>query len=153
MTEAEFERAYVAFRLLVVAVSYRHFSIPRDEAEDIAQEVFLRLYLRRDSFSYRSDAELKGWLITTLRRMVIDMSRRKRRIVEVPLDTDITPDSVLGNLRGLEALCDVMASLPLLTEKQQAAIAHAASGIPGSIGREREQLRKARSRLRSLVAE
>ena len=153
MTEAEFERAYVAFRLLVVAVSYRHFSIPRDEAEDIAQEVFLRLYLRRDSFSYRSDAELKGWLITTLRRMVIDISRRKRRVVEIPLDVDVTPNSVLENPRGLEALWDIVAALPSLTEKQQAAIAHAASGYPMVIGRDREQLRKARIRLRSLVAE
>ncbi|MCD6385239.1 sigma-70 family RNA polymerase sigma factor [Candidatus Sumerlaeota bacterium] len=58
-----------------------------DLAEELAQEVFLRVYQRRRDF--RRNDNFKGWLYTIARNVLMQELRKKRYTSEVPLsETD-----------------------------------------------------------------
>ena len=58
-------------------LSYR-FSNIREDAEDLTQEILLRVY--RNLKSYRSEAgSLKNWILRVGRNLIIDSHRRQRR--------------------------------------------------------------------------
>ena len=58
-------------------LSYR-FSNMREDAEDLTQEILLRVY--RNLKSYRSEAgSLKNWILRVGRNLIIDSHRRQRR--------------------------------------------------------------------------
>jgi len=56
----------------------------RDEADDAAQEAFVRAYSRLSTF--RGDAEMRVWLVRIITRLCIDLLRARRRRPEVLLD-------------------------------------------------------------------
>ncbi len=58
----------------------------RHEAEDLAQEVFLRLH--RSVREVQSDAHLLAWLRQVTTRLAIDRLRRQSRHATVPLEGD-----------------------------------------------------------------
>jgi RNA polymerase sigma-70 factor (ECF subfamily) len=61
----------------IYAMSYR-FTRCRAEAEDVTQEVFVRVYLTLNS--YRAEiGSLSGWLMHVTRNLLIDRYRRARR--------------------------------------------------------------------------
>jgi RNA polymerase sigma-70 factor (ECF subfamily) len=61
----------------IYALSYR-FTRCRAEAEDVTQEVFVRVYLTLNS--YRAEiGSLSGWLMHVTRNLLIDRYRRARR--------------------------------------------------------------------------
>lgn len=64
-----------------------------EEAEDAAHDTFLKALERWDRFDYRSDGELKAWLLSICRTVVAD---RRRRPVLLPLDDDPVDDSTPG---------------------------------------------------------
>ena len=55
-----------------------------DEAEDLAQEVFLRVY--RDRKKYRPKAKFSTWLFTIANNLALNALRDRQRRPAVPLD-------------------------------------------------------------------
>lgn len=59
----------------IIRLAFR-FVGNQEDAEDIAQEAFLRLY--RDVASFRSDSTVSTWLYRTVTRLAIDHLRRQK---------------------------------------------------------------------------
>lgn len=83
---------HVAFRALlerhqdaVVGTVAKMLGSPSD-AEDIAQQVFLRVW--QHAKHYRPDAKFTTYLFTITRNLVFNESRRRSRKKEIPLDTN-----------------------------------------------------------------
>lgn len=53
------------------------------EAEDLAQQVFLRIY--RAAASYQATAQFRTWMFTIVRNLVFNEHRRRSRAIFVPL--------------------------------------------------------------------
>ena len=99
-----------AWQLLVERHSHRVLNIAfqftgrREEAEDLAQEIFLRVYrsLRRFDLNTR----FLPWLVRVSRNLCIDeyrsRAREKAALVGDEPDPDRTPDQAPGPLRNLE---------------------------------------------------
>lgn len=73
----------------VFRLALRFFRRPED-AEEIAQEVFLKLY--RAAAGYRSEAPFEHWLLRIATRACADRLRDRRRRPESVL-ADVTPDA------------------------------------------------------------
>ena len=84
MTEQEFTRLFGMYRRLVYHVAYCNIG-DAAEAEDISQEVFLKLYTRPPA--YDEDVQVKSWLI----RVTVNRCRDVRRSLWFRL-TDHTED-------------------------------------------------------------
>src|SRR4030095_15849745 len=68
-------------RSMVYRVAYQ-FAGNHYDAEDIAQEVFLKVYRSLDRF--RQDAQLTSWLYRTVMNACIDHRRRQSPAVNTP---------------------------------------------------------------------
>lgn len=60
---------------LVYFFAYRLLGLG-DEAEDVAHDTFVRALERYDRFVYRSEGELKCWLLAICRNVATDLKRR-----------------------------------------------------------------------------
>ena len=69
----------------------------RDLAEDLVQEVFLRIVRRADSF--RGQAKFTTWMYTIARNLIIDTARRERHRRTVPLDAPVRSAEPGGETR------------------------------------------------------
>ncbi len=65
------------------------FAQDADEAEDIAQEVFVRVH--RQLSQYRSDGSLEGWLYAITRRAATQLRRAQRRRKRLALSPGAAP--------------------------------------------------------------
>ena len=72
------------YQKLVINTAYRLIG-DRTEAEDIAQEVFLRVYNR--SRSYKPQAKFSTWLLKITKNLCLNRLRGKRRHPVVSLDS------------------------------------------------------------------
>ncbi len=70
------------------------------EAEDVAQEVFIRLYQRLDSF--RGESRFSTWLYRLSFNTCMDHLRRERRFAALDLDQIDEPDSGHETTRAAE---------------------------------------------------
>jgi len=88
----------------VFALAYR-FTGRVDEAEDLTQEVFVKVYQTLDKYR-EGDGAFGAWLSVLSRNQAIDGYRRKRqehlRRVEEPTLLERMPDDDEGALAGLE---------------------------------------------------
>jgi len=76
-----FERFYLEHREAVLAFLRRR--LPRDAADDVFQETFLRALRGYDSLDHGE--HLRAWVLTIAGRLVIDHARRRRpTVAEVP---------------------------------------------------------------------
>jgi RNA polymerase sigma-70 factor (ECF subfamily) len=101
----------------------------RDVAEDLVQEVFLRIVRRADSF--RGQSKFTTWMFAIARNLIIDTARKERHRRTVPLDAPIrsaepggttrleqtpdpspTPDRRAADSRFTGRLEDALAALP-----------------------------------------
>jgi RNA polymerase sigma-70 factor (ECF subfamily) len=123
------------------------------DAEDVTQEVFLRLFAKLGSF--RHDSEFTTWVYRLAVNEALQHLRRLRRRATVPLEEDTLPapeqpDADLGELLGV-ALAQIDAELRMvleLKEIEQLSYAEIAEllGIPaGTVG---SRLNRARHDLR-----
>ena len=99
MTDNDFDRYVGLYRGCVTRTALCVLRDP-DEAEDIAQEVFLRLYTYSGTFN--GDEHVRAWLLRCASNLSIDALRSHRRRRTVPLSElgeqpapDNADDSVL----------------------------------------------------------
>ena len=74
---AAWETIVVTYSRRVFNLAYR-FTSNREAAEDLTQDVFVRIYRTLDQFDARQ-GDLQNWLMRLARNLVIDDYRRKQR--------------------------------------------------------------------------
>src|SRR6202789_409965 len=70
------------------------------EAQDLAQQVFVRVY--RAAGSYRATAQFKTWMFTIVRNLVFNEHRRRSRATLIPLHAPENDSSGAGGSVGLD---------------------------------------------------
>jgi len=100
------------FSRYVYAIAVQGFRLPQQDAEDVFQEVFARVYERLESL--REDEAVRPWIAQLTRRLCIDRLRAGAR--ESDADIDELPElGAEDDLTALEEAFDVheaMAELP-----------------------------------------
>src|SRR5207248_6209373 len=97
----------------VYAICMQAFRLSPNDAEDVFQEVFARIYERLDSL--RSDDAVRPWIAQLTRRLCIDSLRASGRAA--PTDPDlIEPPGVDETLGLLEAAMSGRAGLEATRE-------------------------------------
>lgn len=74
--EAAFEQLVEAYKRRVLAVAYR-FLQNQQEAEDVTQEAFFRMFRARDK--YRAEGKFSSWLFTIVNRLCLNLLRSRKR--------------------------------------------------------------------------
>ncbi len=74
--EAAFEQLVEAYKRRVLAVAYR-FLQNQQEAEDVTQEAFFRMFRSRDK--YRAEGKFSSWLFTIVNRLCLNLLRSRKR--------------------------------------------------------------------------
>jgi RNA polymerase sigma factor (sigma-70 family) len=140
----------------VYAIAARGFRLSDDDAEDVFQDVFTRVYLRLDSL--RDDSALRPWIAQLTRRRCLDALASKGR--ETPADEELTQEetadlsdveeafAVREALTGLSDMCQEMLdrffaqdqSYRTIGEELDIPSGTIASRIARCLGRLREQL-------------
>lgn len=116
--EKAFAGLVAAFQGPVYNLCYRLLGTPM-EAEEAAQEAFLRAYRRLHT--YDSEQKLSSWILAIAAHYCIDRLRRRRRLASVPIDEAESPrpegasqapeESLLQRERERE-IQDLLARLP-----------------------------------------
>jgi RNA polymerase sigma-70 factor (ECF subfamily) len=141
------------------------FAGSREEAEDLTQEIFMRLYLNLRS--YRGEVPLIGWALRLSRNLCIDHYRRTRRerrwrrvasevLDHLPSTNDVEADSerrqhleaVYGALCHLE---ETQAEAVLLCDLQGVSLLEASTYLAIPVGTLKSRLHRGRQRLTELV--
>jgi len=98
------------------------FSRNKEDAVDLVQDVFLRVFEKIDSF--QAERNFEAWLLRVAKNLCIDRYRRARsrremesdvRVDEIPLADDRTPDA--GRTADLKAV--LFQSVDKLAERQK----------------------------------
>ena len=97
---------YVGYAM---AVSLRYVPL-RDDAEDIVQDSFVKVFSAIDRFEYRGEGSLKGWILRIVVNAAISFLKQKERfsyVEEFPDEADVgepdvelVPPDVLTKLIG-----------------------------------------------------
>jgi len=128
------------------------------DAEDAAQEVFLRLY--RHGMNFRDEAALGAWLYRVLFNLCVDRARVARPAAEMPELQAREPaaDSTLLREEQKQRLTAALAQLPareraaiVLREIEGLSTDDVAAILGSSEGTVRSQVSRALTRLRSLM--
>ena len=81
---AAFKQLVEKYQKAVLNLGYR-FLGNREEAEDTAQEVFLRVY--NSAKRYRPEAQFTTWLFRIATNTCLNVLRHRKRLQEVPLES------------------------------------------------------------------
>ena len=95
------------FSRYVYAICHQAFRLPPEDAEDVFQEVFARVYEHLDRL--RSDDAIRPWIAQLTRRLCIDRLRSGGR--ERPADEELELAAVDDVLAGLDEALTVRACL------------------------------------------
>ena len=120
--EAAFEELMRRYKRPVLNFIYRLLS-DAEEAEDIAQEVFVRVYRSLRGYSPRT--RFSTWLFTVARNAAIDRLRWRKRHPTVPLDSapdPATPIGVTDEVNVHEIGTQVATAVASLPEDQRTAL-------------------------------
>ena len=96
------------FSRYVFAICVQAFRLPSEDAEDVFQEVFARVYQHLDRL--RSDDSIRPWIAQLTRRLCIDRLRSSGREGPAELD-DLDPGGIDEALAGLDDALTVRACL------------------------------------------
>jgi RNA polymerase sigma-70 factor (ECF subfamily) len=129
-----FEELVESYQHRLVAVMH-HLVGNADEAEDLAQEVFLRVYRARKK--YRPRSKFSTWLFTIANNLALNALRTRQRKPVVPLDArdsgplgprpaeqlvKDTAASPSGRIQNLELVAIIQRALEGLNERQRMAV-------------------------------
>ena len=98
----------------VYAIAVRGFRLSDDDAEDVFQDVFTRIYLRLDSL--RDDSALRPWIAQLTRRRCLDALASRGR--ETPADDELMHEET-ADLADVEEAFAVREALAGLSEACQ----------------------------------
>jgi RNA polymerase sigma-70 factor, ECF subfamily len=126
-----FEELVEHYQHRLVAVLHHLLGNP-EEAEDLAQEVFLRVYRARKK--YRPRAKFSTWLFTIANNLALNLLRRRQRKPVVPLD--VRDSGPLGP-RPAEQLVHDRAKQPVQRMQQQELAAIIRQALDGLNERQR----------------
>jgi RNA polymerase sigma-70 factor (ECF subfamily) len=158
--QAGFEALMRQYERLVLVTALR-IAGNMEDAKDISQEVFLRLYRNLDKV--RSMDNLTGWLYRVTVNACFDLRRRRPALVPVELADDlassaIDPQQAASDGERRRAL---EMSLRILSEKERAAVVlrdleglsteETAAALGSSPATVRSQISKARVKLKSFM--
>jgi RNA polymerase sigma-70 factor (ECF subfamily) len=120
--DARAYRALVDAHLTAILAYAQRLLGSREEAEEVAQETFLRAWQHAET--YRPEARVNTWLHTIAHNLAVDRLRKKRPLaasdaLEEAPDSG-KPPSVL--LERKETVLAVQAALQRLPERQRAAL-------------------------------
>lgn len=132
--QGAFEELVQNYQHRLIAVM-RHLVGSADEAEDLAQEVFLRVYRSRKK--YKPKSKFSTWLFTIANNLALNALRTKQRKPVVPLNVNDsgplgprpaeqlvrdTGDRPSGELRHAELVGVIQKALAGLNERQRMAV-------------------------------
>jgi RNA polymerase sigma-70 factor (ECF subfamily) len=100
------------FSRYVYAIAVQVHRLPEDRAQDVFQEVFVRVYEHLDTL--RDEAALRPWIGQLTRRLAIDQIRRDRRVQ--PSDEVPEPADVEDRMALVDQALSVHAALEVLSE-------------------------------------
>lgn len=134
----------------------RHLTRHRQEAEDLAQQTFLRALSRLESYEGR--ASLRSWILAVAYR---EFLRWRRRRLWLPLVADRPAlDDPFGELAEAEALLTAIGRLPeglrvtfLLFHVEEVPVAEIALALDVPEGTVKSRLHAARTRLRQILGD
>ena len=127
-----------------------------EDAEDAVQECALRLL--DGAVPWTSADDLLPWCITVARRHLIDLSRKRARLVPPQFDEVVAENDVHREVSARLSLQAVVAAWPQLSPRERASLADAAAGSAQRSESRREAVRdnvarhRARKRLQVLIA-
>lgn len=98
---------------------YIYFKAPKEEAEDLTAEVFLKVWEKFGSFRGNSWTELKVWIIRIAHNMIVDFYRKRKEVVELEETEDTISETPEKALQEQMTQAFVHSSLSQLPEKQQ----------------------------------
>jgi len=100
------------FSRYVYAIAVQGFRLPQQDAEDVFQEVFTRVYERLDSL--REDEAVRPWIAQLTRRLCIDRLRSGARESDADIDElpEVPAEDVLTKLEEAFDVHEAMAGLP-----------------------------------------
>lgn len=99
----------------VYAIAVRGFRLSDDDAEDVFQDVFTRIYLRLDAL--RDDSALRPWIAQLTRRRCLDALSSKGR--EMPAEEEALTVEESADLSDVEEAFAVREALGGLSENCQ----------------------------------
>jgi RNA polymerase sigma factor (sigma-70 family) len=100
------------FSRYVYAICTQGFRLGKQDAEDVFQEAFARVYEHLDRL--RSDEALRPWLAQLTRRLCVDRLRASRR--ETPLDEEAEPPDMDETIATLDEAMTIRACLDAIGE-------------------------------------
>jgi RNA polymerase sigma-70 factor (ECF subfamily) len=170
----------VGFDILVDRFKLRLFNYlfrmvgDRDEAEEIAQETFVKAYINADK--YKTIAKFSTWLYTIATNLVRNRIRSKKRAPQLLslwsrgwdsegdekqidiVDTSRTPDALSNDTELGEIINDAIAQIPekyrtsfVLREINQLSYEEIAAATGLKLGTVRSRINRARNYFRKLV--
>jgi RNA polymerase sigma-70 factor (ECF subfamily) len=141
-------------------VAYQ-FSSSREEAEDLTQEIFLKLYQNLERF--RGDVPLVAWALRLSRNHCIDLYRKTRREKRSTFVSEIILEQVASNddpqvdtlrrqqldavYQGLERLPEDLAEVVVLRDLQGWSLEETATYLGTPLGTVKSRLHRARNQL------
>jgi RNA polymerase sigma factor (sigma-70 family) len=100
------------FSRYVYAIAVQAFRLPPEDAEDVFQDVFARVYERLDSL--RDDDAVRPWIAQLTRRVCIDRLRAAGKEVGTDVESlaEVPAEDVLSDLEDAFDVHEAMAELP-----------------------------------------
>jgi RNA polymerase sigma factor (sigma-70 family) len=99
------------FSRYVYAIAVQAFRLREQDAEDVFQEVFTKVYERLDQL--RDDDAIRPWIGQLTRRVCINRLRTSAREQPAEFDVDIAePEDTIGRLDEAFAVHQALATLP-----------------------------------------
>ena len=90
-SQAAMHRLYERYVGYAMAVALRYVPL-RDDAEDVVQESFVKLFSKIASFDFRGEGSLKAWLLRIVVNEAISMTRKQSRLTFVDEVPEEVPD-------------------------------------------------------------
>lgn len=152
-----FEQIIRQWETQVLRTGYRILGNWAD-AEDVAQEVFLRLY--RHGASFQNDTALRSWLYRVAVNLCLDRTRSYKHWEELPelIAADASAEAAIITEQRKRTLMAALGTLPpkeraavVLREIEGLSTAEVAAILGSSDGTVRSQVAKAVGRLRSIL--
>ena len=150
-----YTKIYFRYRDRIYAYALRVLGNQQD-AEDIFQEVFYRVYARAESFT--EERSLSGWIFTIAHNLCLNKVRdRKPQDSIEDIELAIAPEEDIGE-EWQEVIAQVMAMLPveyreviLLREYEGMSYAEMTSVLQTTIPAIKSRLYRAKGKLRELL--